>query len=96
VIDPVTVKADQVRFGATVVLADATGAERTWRIYGEDEVNVEVGILSWKSPLAKAILGKHEGDSVRYEAPAGVREVEILEVRYEPCAPLPEVLDFSR
>ncbi len=96
VIDPVTVKADQVRFGATVVLADATGAERTWRIYGEDEVNVELGILSWKSPLAKAILGKHEGDSVRYEAPAGVREVEILEVRYEPCAPLPEVLDFSR
>jgi transcription elongation factor GreB len=96
VIDPVLVKADMVRFGATVVLADPEGVERTWRIYGEDEVNVELGILSWQSPIAKAILGKNEGDSVRYEAPAGIREVEIVSVRYDPCDPLPDDLDFSR
>jgi transcription elongation factor GreB len=96
VVDPAVIKGEVVRFGATVVLADATGTERTWRIYGEDEVNVELGILSWQSPIAKAILGKSQGDAVRYQAPAGVREVEIVEVRYEACAPLPDDLDFSR
>jgi transcription elongation factor GreB len=96
VVDPAVITGDVVRFGAIVVLADQTGAERTWRIYGEDEVNVDAGVLSWRSPIAKAILGKREGDSVRYEAPAGVREVEIVEVRYEPAPPLPADLDFSR
>jgi len=83
VVDPTTVAADVVRFGATVTIADEKGAEHTWRIYGEDEVDVEAGILSWKSPLARAILGKGEGDSARFEAPGGMREVEILAVSYE-------------
>jgi transcription elongation factor GreB len=92
-VDPIQVRADVVRFGATVVLADERG-ERTWRIYGEDEVDIQAGILSWRSPIARAILGKREGDSARFEAPGGFREVEILEVRYEPC-PEVGVLEFE-
>jgi transcription elongation factor GreB len=95
-VDPATLSGPVVRFGATVVIADEHGDEKTWRIYGEDEVNVEGGILSWRSPIAKAILGKREGDSARFEAPGGQREVEIVEVRYEPCPPVPGDLDFSR
>lgn len=95
-VDPGTQTGPMVRFGATVVLADEQGVERTWRIYGEDEVDVEAGVLSWRSPIAQAILGKEPGDAARFKAPGGWREVEILEVTYEPCPPLPEHLDFSR
>lgn len=95
-VDPAQLSGDVVRFGATVVLADEEGEEKEWRLYGEDEVDVDAGILSWRSPIAQAILGKSEGDGVRFRAPKGMREIEIVEVRYEPCAPLPEHLDFSR
>jgi transcription elongation factor GreB len=84
VIDPGTLKGTQVRFGATVVVADEDGDERTWRIYGEDEVDVDRGVLSWKSPLARALIGRSEGDTVKFDAPGGKREVEIVSVRYEP------------
>lgn len=95
-VDPATQKGPVVRFGATVVLADEEGREKTWRIYGEDEVDVDNGVISWRSPIAQAILGKEEGDGARFRAPGGMREVEIVEVRYEPCDPLPDDLDFSR
>ncbi len=95
VVDPAAIVGPVVRFGATVVLEDEKGS-RTWRIYGEDEVDVEKGILSWRSPIARAILGKQEGDVARFEAPGGTREVEIVEVRYEPVPELPADLDFSR
>jgi transcription elongation factor GreB len=78
------VAATVVRFGATVTVADEKGDERTWRIYGEDEVDVEAGVLSWKSPLARAIHGKGVGDSARIEAPGGTREIEIVSITYEP------------
>jgi transcription elongation factor GreB len=94
-VDPTRIRSEKVLFGATVVLAMPDGTERTWKIWGEDEVDVEGGILSWRSPLARALMGKFEGDGVRYEAPGGPREVEILEIRYEEQPPLPE-LDFSR
>jgi transcription elongation factor GreB len=92
-VDPATVKSDVVRFGATVVLEDERGS-RTWRIWGEDEVDVQAGVISWRSPLARAILGKREGDTARFEAPGGFREVEIVEVRYEPCPPV-GLLEFE-
>ncbi|MEZ4236582.1 MAG: transcription elongation factor GreB [Myxococcota bacterium] len=95
-VDPATLSGTVVRFGATVVLADEDGEEKTWRIYGEDEVDVGKGILSWRSPIARAILGKSEGDSARFEAPGGQREVEIVAVRYEPAPAVPDDLDFSR
>jgi len=95
-VDPAGLKGEVVRFGATVVLADEEGEEKTWRLYGEDEVDVAGGVLSWRSPIAQAIMGKEEGDGARFRAPGGMREVEIVEVRYEPCPPLPDDLDFSR
>ncbi len=95
-VDPTDVSGEVVRFGATVVIADAEGQERTWRIYGEDEVDVDAGILSWRSPLARALLGKEEGEEVRFQAPSGMREIEILEVRYEPCPKVPDDLTFGR
>jgi transcription elongation factor GreB len=89
VIDPASLSGTKVRFGATIVVADEQGDEKRYRIYGEDEVDVDAGVLSWKSPIARALIGRNEGDTVRFEAPGGQREVEIVEVRYEPQAPLP-------
>ena len=95
VVDPVEVTTDVVRFGATVVIEDEDGVERTWRIYGEDEVDVEGGVLSWKSPLAKAIFGKREGDDATFRAPGGMREVLVLRVAYDAQASLPEDVRFT-
>jgi len=89
VVDPASIDATVVRFGCTVTVADENGDEKTWRIYGEDEVDVEGGILSWRSPLARALHGKGEGDVARFAAPGGLREVEIVAVRYEACPPEP-------
>jgi len=83
-----------VNFGATVVLADEEGEEKTWKIYGEDEVDVARGILSWRSPIAQAIMGKEAGDAVSFRAPGGVREIEIVEVRYEAQPDPPEEIEF--
>lgn len=92
IVNPALIKGTQVRFGATVTIVDEDGAEKTWKIYGEDEVNIELGILSCKSPIAKALIGKQEGDSVKFLAPGGTREVEITRVIYEPQPPLPDDL----
>lgn len=80
----------KIMVGATVVIEDDEGDERTYRIFGEDEVAVREGILSYKSPIARALLGREAGDEVSYAAPGGKRTVEIVEVRYEAQAPLPE------
>ena len=88
VVDPGKQKGARVQFGATVVVADDEGQERTWRIYGEHEVEVSRGIISHKSPLARALLGKAEGDVARYVTPGGPREVEVVSVRFEPQPPL--------
>jgi transcription elongation factor GreB len=92
-VDPGLLKGPKVMFGATVTVADEDGEQRTWRIYGEDEVDVEGGILSWKSPIAHALLGRQVGDQVRFRAPGGLREIEIVRVQYEAQAPLPEPTD---
>lgn len=92
IVDPATQRGTQVRFGASVTIADEHGDERAWRIYGEDEVDVDAGVLSWKSPMARALIGKNEGDSVRFDAPGGRREIEIVAVRYEAQAALAEAV----
>lgn len=75
---------DQVFFGAIVTIGDVDGdEEQTWQIVGIDEADTTQGRISWISPLARALLKAHEGDSVRFMSPAGPREIEILEVRYE-------------
>ena len=95
--DPADISAPEVRFGATVLIEDEDGNEKRWRLYGEDEVDVERGIISWRSPIGRAMMGKEEGDDFTFQAPGGKRTYELVEVSYEPCAPLSdEELDFSR
>lgn len=84
IIDPTQVAArGKIIFGATVQLADAdSGEERTYQIVGEDEADVKSGLLSFNSPIAKALIGKAEGDLVQVSTPQGVREFEVVGVRY--------------
>jgi transcription elongation factor GreB len=89
VVDPAAQSGDRVRFGATVTLADEEGDEKTFHLYGEHEVDVEAGILSHKSPLAMALMGRRPGDEVRFQAPGGVRDISLVEVRFLPQAPDP-------
>jgi transcription elongation factor GreA len=71
-------------FGATVdVLETATGEEHTYQIVGEDEADIREGLISVSSPIARALIGKSEGDVAVVQAPGGEREFEVLEVRYE-------------
>ena len=74
---------DQVFFAATVTLCDADGEEATYQIVGIDEANAQEGRISWISPLARAMLKAREGDTVRFESPGGLRELDVVEVRYE-------------
>lgn len=73
---------DQVFFGATVLYMDRAGLERTVTIVGVDEAEPLAGRISWISPVARALLKAREGDTVTLRTPAGVDELEILEVRY--------------
>lgn len=72
-----------VKFGATVELADEdTDEEITYQIVGQHEANVDQGLLNIQSPLARALIGKEEGDSVEVRTPGGVRSYEILSVKF--------------
>ena len=74
---------DKVVFGATVELADAdSGEERSYQIVGDLEADIKQGLIAISSPVARAIIGKHEGDAVTIEAPGGIREYEIVSVKY--------------
>jgi transcription elongation factor GreA len=74
----------KVVFGATVTLADVeTDEEKTYQIVGDLESDIKQGRVSISSPLARALIGKHEGDTVVMQAPGGEREYELVEVRYE-------------
>jgi len=73
---------DQVFFGATVTYAEPTGQQRTVTILGIDEADSAHGQVSWISPIARALLKAHEGDVVKLATPAGVQEIEVLEVSY--------------
>lgn len=82
VIDPARLSG-AIKFGATVKLVDEdTDEERTFQIVGEPEADLEKGLLNLKSPLARALIGKDEGDSVEVKSPGGVRSYEILSIRY--------------
>jgi transcription elongation factor GreB len=74
---------DQVFFAATVTVCDTAGDEVTYQIVGIDEANATEGRISWISPLARALLKAREGDTVRFDSPGGLRELDIVEVRYE-------------
>jgi transcription elongation factor GreA len=75
-------RTDKVVFGTTVVLENAQGEGRTWRIVGESESDVGAGRISYKTPVAKALIGKTEGEQVSIPTPGGNQVWEIVEVRY--------------
>jgi transcription elongation factor GreA len=82
VIDPAKLSGT-VKFGATVKLVDEdTDEERTYQIVGEPEADIESGRLNIKSPLARALIGKDEGDSVEVRTPGGDKAYEILSIVY--------------
>ena len=82
--DPTKANANgRVIFGATVDLEDANSGEAlTYQIVGEDEADIKAGRISVQSPIARALIGKEEGDVVDVVVPGGTRELEIVEVRY--------------
>ncbi|WP_103257607.1 transcription elongation factor GreA [Tabrizicola aquatica] len=82
VIDP-TKLSGSVKFGATVAVVDEdTDEKKTYQIVGETEADIENGLLNIRSPLARALIGKDEGDSVEVKTPGGTRSYEILSIRY--------------
>ena len=84
VIDPkLLASEDRVVFGATVELDDSeTGTKVTYQVVGDDEADIKFGMISISSPIARALIGKHEGDTVEVRAPGGTREYEILSIRF--------------
>lgn len=82
VIDPSRMSGT-IKFGATVRLIDEdTEEEKTYQIVGEPEANIEQGLLNMKSPLARSLIGKEEGDSVEVRTPGGIKSYEILSVAF--------------
>jgi transcription elongation factor GreA len=84
VIDPTQVDADgRIVFGATVELEDLeSGNTVTYQIVGDDEADIDHGLISVSSPIARALIAKSEGDVASVQAPSGAREYEIIAVRY--------------
>jgi transcription elongation factor GreB len=83
VVDPALQKNhDQVFFGATVTYADAKGAEHTVKIVGVDEADLDKGLVSWISPIAKALLKAGTGDTVKLRTPGGDEQIEVINIRY--------------
>lgn len=85
VIDVTTIDArGKIIFGSTVKLYDEVAdKEITYKIVGEDEADIKSGLLSFTSPVARALIGNNEGDVVEFKAPDGEKTYEVLEVRYE-------------
>ncbi|MEO1065916.1 MAG: transcription elongation factor GreA [Pseudomonadota bacterium] len=83
VIDTTKLGGETVKFGATVKIVDEdTDEEKVYQIVGDLESDIKLGKISISSPIARALIGKEEGDSIEVAAPSGARAYEILEVRY--------------
>lgn len=85
IIDVTTIDAKgRVVFGCTVKLLDEqTDAEIVYKIVGEDEADIKTGLISYSSPIARALIGKNEGDEITFLAPGGEKHYEIMAVSYE-------------
>ncbi len=82
VIDPSKLSG-AIKFGATIVIVDEdTDEEKTYQIVGEAEADIERGLLNIRSPIARALIGKEEGDSVEVKTPGGQKSYEIVSIRY--------------
>ena len=74
----------KIIFGSTVVIFDENSeTETTYSIVGEDEADIKSGLISYTSPIARALIGKNEGDEIEFQAPDGVKTFEVLKVSYE-------------
>ena len=84
IIDPKEIHAEgKIVFGAMVTVSDLeTDEEATYQIVGDDEADIKIGKISVNSPIARAMIGKEEGDVAEVQAPSGVREYDILNVQY--------------
>jgi transcription elongation factor GreA len=84
IIDVTQLKPDgRVVFGATVrIVEESSDEEAVYRIVGEDEADIKSGLLSISSPMARALIGKYEGDTIAVDAPGGARHYEIVAVEY--------------
>lgn len=84
VIDPTKMTGDIVRFGATVKIVDTENMEeKTYQIVGEEEADLNFGLISFESPIARALIGKKVGEEITFISPKGQREFEILSVEYK-------------
>lgn len=83
VVDPKLIQNEKVVFGATVTLETEDGEEVSYQIVGEDEIDIKRQRISWKSPLAKSILGKKIKDEVRLQKPSGEEFLFILNIEYK-------------
>ncbi len=83
VIDVAKLSGDTIKFGATIKVIDIeSDEERIYQIVGEVESDIKAGLLSVKSPLARALIGKSVGDEIDFSAPGGQRAYEVLELKY--------------
>ena len=85
IIDVTTIDAKgRIVFGSTVQLLDEqTDGEIVYKIVGEDEADIKTGLISYTSPIARALIGKNEGDEITFLAPGGEKHYEVIAVRYE-------------
>lgn len=83
IVDPTKQKGDRVRFGATVTVEDDTGKKKTYSIVGVDEIDLSRGLVSYQSPIGKALLQARVGDVVSFRAPNGERELEIVSIDFK-------------
>lgn len=82
VVDPKNIKSDKIQFGATVVLEDEEGAQKTIVIVGVDEIDTKKNRLSWRSPLGSSLIGFQVGDTIDVRVPQGTISYDIVEVMY--------------
>lgn len=83
VVDPKIIQSDKVLFGATITVEDEEGDEAIYQIVGEDEIDIGSGRISWRSPIAKSLLGKKEGDDVVVHKPKGPETLCIVQIEYK-------------
>ena len=83
IIDPEKVNSERVQFGATIEIELETGEVKKYSIVGVDEIDVDRGLISWKSPIGKSLLNKEEGDDLTIDAPKGKIEATILTITYK-------------
>ena len=86
VVDPATQSTDQVRFGATVEIADEDDVRRSVTIVGDDEANASAGLIGWSAPLARALIGARVGEERVVRLPAGDNSYEVIGIDYPPAA----------